>query len=69
MSARDELERERDRVRALLEDATAEKSFIVRQSGVHLSREQWLRYDREIATYEERLAEIERRLAAPGEGT
>ena len=65
MSERVELEGERDRVRGLLQDAKDERAFIVRQSGVHLSRDQWLRYDREIAAYEERLAEIERLLAAP----
>jgi hypothetical protein len=66
MPTREELERERDRVRTLLDDARAEKAFIVRQSRVHLSREQWLRYDREIEAYEERLAAIESALAGGG---
>ena len=57
---------ERDEVSGRLADARDEKAFIVRQSGFHLSREQWLRYDREIERYEERLAAIDARLAELG---
>lgn len=57
-----DLEKERKRLVRLRQDAADEKKFIVRQSGVHLSRSEWLRYDQEIEDYTEEIADIDRQI-------
>ncbi len=46
-----------------LQDAVDEKAFIIGQSRVHLSRSEWLRYDREAERYGEQIAEVDAKIA------
>ena len=59
----DELQKQRDRAEALLIDARDERSFIGKQTSMHIKVSELKRLDQDIERFQQRVDELDRRLA------
>ena len=60
----EELRKTLDETKSRLDDARTEREFMGRQQGAHINASEFARLDREMETYERRIGEIEKVLAA-----
>jgi seryl-tRNA synthetase len=60
----DELEKERAKKQALLEDIQHERAFLGKQAGMHINASEFARLDRDAEATERKIGEIEAAIAA-----